>query len=102
MSKPLPLAERKKLARLKIAFYRGQVSLNSEPIMHPIHYAKSHFWQRKQNADSSSIGIGTFAAPALAIGGLWLLMRKRPLGKLNKLVRLGLALYPLANRLKRP
>lgn len=99
MSKPLPLAERKRLARLKIAFYRDQVTLNSEPILHPIQYARSSFLQRKQNADSS---ISSFAGPALAIGGLWLLVRKRPLGKLNKLVRLGLALYPLVNRLKRP
>ena len=99
MSKPLPLAERKELARLKIAFYRDQVSLNSEPILHPVQYAASQLWQRTQDYDTN--GISSVAGPALAVGALLLLVKDKPLGKLNKLVRLGLAIYPLLRSLKR-
>ncbi|GAB6387171.1 hypothetical protein [Stutzerimonas marianensis] len=102
MSLPLSsssdLAMRKDLVRLRMEMNRQQILYHSQPLAHPFRRLSGivGMGSRHDHSDSHHSGKGPLmiaATVALALFG-------KRLGKLGKLARLGITLYPLARRLR--
>ncbi|MUT69431.1 hypothetical protein [Stutzerimonas frequens] len=94
MSQPLStsndLSMRKDLVRLRMEMHRQQLLYHAQPLSHPLQQVRSFMTSRHSDAEASS-GKGPVviaATVALALFG-------RRLGKVGKLARIALTLYPL-------
>lgn len=94
MSLPLTassdLTARKDLIRLRMEMYRQQLLYNAQPLVNPLRHARNLFGQAGSH-EPATPGKG----PLLVGVTLILALFGRRLGKAGKLLRVGLALYPL-------
>ena len=94
MSQPLStsndLSMRKELVRLRMEMHRQQMLYHAQPLSHPLQQVKGFVTSRRSSAESSS-GKG----PVLIAATVVLALFGRRLGKMGKLARLALTLYPL-------
>lgn len=99
MSLPLSsssdLAMRKDLVRLRMEMNRQQVLYHSQPLVHPFQRIKSMVANRGLGA-RPHIGKG----PLMIAASLGLTLFGRRLGKVGKLARVGMMLYPLIRKMR--
>lgn len=100
MSLPLSsssdLAMRKDLVRLRMEMNRQQVLYHSQPLAHPFQRVKGMVSGRGRGSDHEGMGKGPLLIAATVALGLF----GKRLGKLGKVARLGVTLYPLVRRLR--
>jgi hypothetical protein len=100
MSLPLStssdLTMRKDLIRLRMEMNRQQILYHSQPLARPIQRFKGMVASRGTSSEHH-ISKG----PVMIATTLALAMFGRRLGKVGKLARLGITLYPLLRRLRR-
>lgn len=98
MSMPLStssdLAMRKDLIRLRMEMNRQQLLYHSQPLTHPFQRIKGMVSHRTSTEHHLSKG------PIMIAATLALTLFGRRLGKVGKLARLGITLYPLLRRLR--
>jgi len=101
MSLPLSsssdLAMRKDLVRLRMEMNRQQVLYHSQPLAHPFQRVKGMIAGRTESAEHHPTG----KAPLLVAATVALGLFGGRMGKLGKIARLGIALYPLVRRFRR-
>lgn len=101
MSLPLSnssdIAMRKDLVRLRMEMNRQQVLYHSQPLAHPFQRFKGAIASRSSGSHDHGGGKG----PLLIAATVALSLFGGRMGKLGKIARLGIALYPLARRLRR-
>lgn len=94
MSQPLStsndLSMRKDLVRLRMEMHRQQLLYHAQPLSHPLQQARSFMTSRHSDAEASS-GKG----PVMIAATVALALFGRRLGKVGKLARIALTLYPL-------
>jgi hypothetical protein len=99
MSLPLSssgdLAMRKDLVRLRMEMNRQQVLYHSQPLAHPFQRIKGMVGGRGTSSDHHA-GKG----PLMLAATVGLTLFGRRLGKVGKLARVGMMLYPLVRRLR--
>ncbi|MEL7558552.1 hypothetical protein [Stutzerimonas chloritidismutans] len=99
MSLPLSssgdLAMRKDLVRLRMEMNRQQVLYHSQPLVHPFQRIKGMIGSRSTNSEHHN-GKG----PLMIAATVGLTLFGRRLGKVGKLARVGMMLYPLIRRLR--
>ncbi len=99
MSLPLSsssdLAMRKDLVRLRMEMNRQQVLYHSQPLAHPFQRIKGMVAQRASSSNHDG-GKG----PLMLAATLGLTLFGRRLGKVGKLARVGMLLYPIIRRLR--
>ncbi|WP_019342717.1 hypothetical protein [Stutzerimonas stutzeri] len=99
MSLPLSsssdLAMRKDLVRLRMEMHRQQVLYHSQPLAHPFQRIKGMVASRDSGSEHHN-GRG----PLIIAATLGLTLFGRRLGKIGKLARVGVMLYPLIRRLR--
>ena len=101
MSLPLSssgdLAMRKDLVRLRMEMNRQQVLYHSQPLVHPFQRIKGMVASRSHSASSEH---HNGKGPLMLAETLGLTLFGRRLGKVGKLARVGMMLYPLIRRLR--
>ncbi len=99
MSLPLSssgdLAMRKDLVRLRMEMNRQQVLYHSQPLVHPFQRIKGMVTSRGTTSEHHS-GKG----PLMIAATVGLTLFGRRLGKVGRLARVGIMLYPLIRRLR--
>lgn len=99
MSSPLSTSSergmRKDLIRLRMEMHRQQLIYHSQPLARPLHHLQGMMTSR---GDTSSERQGRHPMLIVAMAGLALFGRR--LGKVGKLARLGLTVYPLLRKLR--
>lgn len=94
MSQPLStsndLSMRKDLVRLRMEMHRQQLLYHAQPLSHPLQQVRSFMASRHSDAEASS-GKG----PVMIAATVALALFGRRLGKVGKLARIALTLYPL-------
>ncbi|MCQ4295002.1 hypothetical protein NAU58_05360 [Pseudomonas stutzeri] len=94
MSRPLStsneLSMRKDLVRLRMEMHRQQMLYHAQPISHPLQQVKNFVTSRRSSTESSS-GRG----PMMMAATVMLALFGRRLGRMGKLARVALTLYPL-------
>ncbi|UPQ81199.1 hypothetical protein M0M42_12210 [Pseudomonas knackmussii] len=98
MSLPLSnasdLAMRKDLIRLRMEMNRQQILYHSQPLAHPFQRIKGMVANRGTGSDQHT------KAPLMVAATLAMTLFGRRLGKVGKLARLGLLLYPVVRKLR--
>lgn len=84
---------RKDLVRLRMEMHRQQLLYNAQPLSHPMEYAKGLLSSRQQRSAQSG-GKG----PVMIAASVALALFGRRLGRLGKVARIALTLYPLINQ----
>jgi len=95
LSRSADLAMRKDLVRLRMEMNRQQVLYHSQPLAHPFQRIKGMVGSSGGDHEHSS-GKG----PLLIAATVGLSLFGRRLGKLGKLAKVGMMLYPLVRRLR--
>ncbi|MBC8648301.1 hypothetical protein GYM54_00910 [Pseudomonas sp. MTM4] len=99
MSLPLSnssdLTMRKDLIRLRMEMNRQQILYHSQPLAHPFQRIKGMVANRATGADQHIP-----KAPLMVAATLAMTLFGRRLGKVGKLARLGLLLYPVIRKLR--
>ncbi|WP_313523450.1 hypothetical protein [Stutzerimonas kunmingensis] len=94
MSQPLStsndLSMRKDLVRLRMEMHRQQMLYHAQPLSHPLQQMKSFLSSRRTSSEHSS-GKG----PMMIAATIVLALFGRRMGKVGKLARVALTLYPL-------
>lgn len=94
MSRPLStsneLSMRKDLVRLRMEMHRQQMLYHAQPLSHPLQQIKGFVISRRSSADASS-GKGPLMIAATVVLALF----GRRMGRLGKLARVALTVYPL-------
>ena len=94
MSRPLStsneLSMRKDLVRLRMEMHRQQMLYHAQPLSHPLHQIKNFVTSRRSSSEASS-GKGPLMVAATVVLALF----GRRMGKVGKLARVALTLYPL-------
>lgn len=94
MSQPLStsndLSMRKDLVRLRMEMHRQQMLYHAQPLSHPLQQMKSFVSSRRASSEHSS-GKGPMMIAATVVLALF----GRRMGKMGKLARVALTLYPL-------
>lgn len=94
MSRPLStsneLGMRKDLVRLRMEMHRQQLLYHAQPLSHPLQQVKNFVANRRPGGDPSS-GKGPLVIATTVVLALF----GRRLGKVGKLARVALTLYPL-------
>ena len=103
MSQPLSsstnLSMRKDLIRLRMEMNRQQILYHSKPLTHPLERIKGMVGMGgNQDGESDH---GPSRGPLMIAATLALAVFGRRLGKVGKLAKLGITLYPLVRRLRR-
>lgn len=100
MSLPLSsssdLAMRKDLVRLRMEMNRQQVLYHSQPLAHPFQRIRGMVANRGGGHSDHNGGKG----PLMIAASLGLTLFGRRLGKVGKLARVGMLLYPIVRRLR--
>ncbi|GAC1035962.1 hypothetical protein thsps117_07190 [Pseudomonas sp. No.117] len=98
MSQPLTSAttreKRKELVRLRMEMYRQQLIYNAQPLHNPISLIGDLVRPNKGKVASSA------KKPLMLGATVFLSLFGKRLGAVGRLARIGLALYPLVNRLQ--
>lgn len=98
MNQPLTSAtsreKRKELVRLRMEMYRQQLIYNAQPLHNPISLIGDLIRPNKDKVASSA------KKPLMLGATLFLSLFGKRLGAVGRLARIGLALYPLVNRLQ--
>lgn len=99
MSLPLSsssdLAMRKDLVRLRMEMHRQQLLYHGQPLAHPIQRIKGMVANRGSRSEQP-VGKG----PLMIAATLALTLFGRRLGKVGKLARLGIMLYPVVRKVR--
>ena len=94
MSRPLStsneLSMRKDLVRLRMEMHRQQMLYHAQPLSHPLRQIKGFVTSRRSSTESSS-GKG----PLMIAATIALALFGRRMGRLGKLARVALTVYPL-------
>ncbi len=94
MSRPLStsneLSMRKDLVRLRMEMHRQQMLYHAQPLSHPLQQIKGFVTSRRSSGDPSS-GKGPLMIAATVVLALF----GRRMGRLGKLARVALTVYPL-------
>ncbi len=100
MSLPLSsssdLAMRKDLIRLRMEMNRQQVLYHSQPLVHPFQRIRGMVANRGRSTTDHHGGKG----PLMVAASLGLTLFGRRLGRVGKLARVGMLLYPILRRLR--
>ena len=100
MSLPLSsssdLAMRKDLIRLRMEMNRQQVLYHSQPLVHPFQRIRGMVANRARSTTDLHGGKG----PLMVAASLGLTLFGRRLGRVGKLARVGMLLYPILRRLR--
>src|SRR5690606_28556812 len=89
------LGMRKELIRLRMEMHRQQLLYHSQPLSKPLHHLQSLVANRGRSSEPRR---GKSPLMIIAMTGLALFGRR--LGKVGKLARFGLAMYPIVRRLR--
>lgn len=99
MSLPLSsssdLAMRKDLVRLRMEMNRQQLLYHSQPLAHPFQHVRGMVANRGSGSDHHA-----GKSPLMIAATLGLTLFGRRLGKVGKLARVGMVLYPIIRRLR--
>ncbi|KRW67880.1 MULTISPECIES: hypothetical protein [Stutzerimonas stutzeri subgroup] len=94
MSRPLStsneLSMRKDLVRLRMEMHRQQMLYHAQPLSHPLQHVRSLMSSHRPSSEPSS-GKG----PMMIATTVLLALFGRRMGKIGKLARIALTLYPL-------
>lgn len=98
MNQPLTAAtsreKRKELVRLRMEMYRQQLIYNAQPLHNPISLIGDLIRPNKGKVASSA------KKPLMLGATVFLSLFGKRLGAIGRLARIGLALYPIVNRLQ--
>ncbi|WP_313025707.1 hypothetical protein [Pseudomonas lopnurensis] len=94
MSRPLSTSNepnmRKELIRLRMEMHRQQLLYHSQPLSHPLRQIRNMMVARRESSERSS-----GKAPVVIATTVILALFGRRLGRIGKLARVALTLYPL-------
>jgi len=99
MNQPLSSAatreKRKELVRLRMEMYRQQLIYNAQPLQNPISLIGDLVRPNRDKVASSA------KKPLMLGATVFLSLFGKRLGAVGRLARIGLALYPIVNRLQK-
>jgi len=87
---------RKDLVRLRMEMHRQQVLYHAQPLAHPIQRIKGMVANRGTHSEHHHVRKG----PLMVATTLALALFGRRLGKVGKLARLGIMLYPVVQKMR--
>lgn len=83
---------RKDLVRLRMEMHRQQLLYNAQPLSHPFQLVRN---MASRRSASSSSGSGSGKTPLMIAATIGLSLFGRRLGRVGRLAKLALAVYPL-------